>query len=184
MRTLSVILILLPSLLQAQAYNVEITGDLNGDGIPDRAVLSQEGENDSATLHIYTGSVGGLEMLEESAPNLVWMGSGMAGQQPDLRMTPHGSLEVISMNEAIGRNRWNQVLTIAFRDDIFKVAGFTYSWYDTLDLENQGVCDINLLTGKGVLSLGPEDESKALKTDLKAMQVRNWIRKIPVECGL
>jgi hypothetical protein len=77
------------------------------------------------------------------------------------------------MNEAIGRNRWHLTLTIAWRDGAYRVAGVTYGHYDTLDPENSGGCDLNLLTGRGVqtTSLGTQSVTAV---DLPAIPVTDW----------
>ena len=57
------------------------------------------------------------------------------------------------------------------------MAGYTYSYYDTLDPDAAGECDVNLLTGKGV------HNEKAFKTKLPAMKVEDWTMDTrPPEC--
>ena len=183
MRLLVVLLVVLPALARAEALS-ELVADFTGDGVADRAVLVETTEGGEADLLIYAGLPGGGEALALRAPALVWVGG--IGQQPSLDRTAGGSLQVISMNESIGRNRWRQTLTIAWRGGAFVLAGFTYSWYDTLDLDASGTCDVNLLTGRGVLSEGPEGArtSAAFRTDLRAMPVAEWPGNPPPECGL
>ncbi|MCP5037800.1 MAG: hypothetical protein GY945_09405 [Rhodobacteraceae bacterium] len=182
MRNLIIFLLILPNLASAQDYFTALEADLTGDGISDRAELAEDPGNDSATLKLFVGQASGEFVLHMTADELVWLGSATAGQQPELAVSEFGSLRVTSMNEAIGRNRWHEVLTIAYRQDTYKIAGYTHFWYDTLDLEAQGMCDISLLTGKGEMTLGSGEVKTPFRTDLRAMPVANWIREIPAVC--
>ncbi|MEL7116589.1 MAG: hypothetical protein AAGP08_13575, partial [Pseudomonadota bacterium] len=62
--------------------------------------------------------------------------------------------------------------------------GFTYRWYDTLNLEDNGVCDLNLLTGRGVLTVN--DVRRDVRTAQAAVPVTSWTETtpIPAVCGL
>ncbi|TYC56297.1 hypothetical protein FMN50_10255 [Rhodobacterales bacterium] len=130
-----------------------------------RAVLIESDEG--GDLYIFSNESGGGWTEKVHAPNLVWRGS-MYGQEPWLDATEKGSVKVFSENSAVGRNRWEQVLTIAYRNDEFVVAGFTYTYYDTLDPDANGKCDVNLLTGKGDLN------GKAIRSSVKAVKVDEW----------
>ncbi|MET1410825.1 hypothetical protein ABVF61_01060 [Roseibium sp. HPY-6] len=111
------------------------------------------------------------------APDIAWRG-GAYGQSPWLEASGNGSLKVYSENSAIGRSRWEQVLTIAYRNSIFVVAGYTLSYYDTLDEAMSGTCDVNLLTGKGI------HKDKPFRASLKALPVQNWTMDTqPQECS-
>jgi hypothetical protein len=102
----------------------------------------------------------------------------MYGQEPWLEASEHGSLKLYSENSAIGRERWEQILTIAYRRGAFMVAGYTYTYYDTLDPDAAGQCDVNLLTGKGV------HNGTSFKTTLPAMGVSDWTMDTrPPECA-
>ena len=182
MRLLIAALILMPGLASAQGYFTEIRADLNGDGIIDSANLVENINGGTAALNIILTRADGSEFLAVHAPGIVWVGSAMAGQQPELRLTERGSLQVVSMNEAIGRDRWNQTLTIAYRQGRFKLAGYTYDWWDTLDVSNDGTCDINLLNGRGELLLGEERVKTTFRIGMRAMPVENWDGEIPKVC--
>jgi len=182
MRIFLTVLFLFPLSAMAQDALASLSADLNGDGRTDRAELTHDFEEDSATLNIFLASENSAMKLIENAPALVWVGAALAGQQPELRMTQSGSLQVIAMNEAIGRDRWHETLTIVYRDGIFKIAGYTYEWFDTLDVSIDGKCDINLLNGKGEMTLGEDRVKTAFTTDMHAMPVWQWDRQIPFEC--
>jgi len=183
MRFLFIALLSFPTFANAQQILDEITADFSGDGIADFATLTQDDEV-SATLHLYLGQPDGSFVLNTQAPALVWSGPAVSGQQPVLQVSPYGSLLVTAMNEAIGRDRWYETLTIAWRRGGFLIAGYTYQWYDTLNVENTGKCDINLLNGKGELLRGERMGKQTFSTNLRAMPVAEWSGKIPSECGL
>lgn len=182
MRILIAALFLFPLPAMAQDTLATLMADYNGDGRVDRAELTRDIGENSATLNIYLASINGALKLAGTAPGLVWVGNAPMGQQPELRVTDHGSLQVISMNEAIGPDRWHQTLTIAYRDGIFKLAGYTYEWYDTIDVDEDGKCDINLLTRKGEIILGEDQIKTTFRTDLPIMSVWDWTPQMPFEC--
>ncbi|WP_022951955.1 hypothetical protein [Leucothrix mucor] len=155
------------------------TGDWNKDGMMDRAFLVAPAGNDDSdvALHIYLGEQGSpLPKLEIVKPNLVWSGA-MWGTTPSLTIGKSGSLEVHSQNEAIGRNRWSQKLTLAYRKGAFVVAGYTYNSYDTLDLSAGLSCDVNLLTGGGI------KDKKSFKIAGKMTKLADWSEaQVPAQC--
>jgi hypothetical protein len=128
-----------------------VTGDFNKDGEKDLALLLR-GE-DEMDLHLLLGVTGrGYLAPTETIKGKVWGNAepgGFVGQEPYLVELPNGSLAVHTRNDAIGRNRWEQTLTLAVRKEALIVAGFSYQWRDTLEPDNAGWCDINILTGKG-----------------------------------
>jgi hypothetical protein len=169
MRILALLLALLPLPALAQM----VASDLNGDGRPERfSVIIHDGIAD-----LQIENTGGGVVIAE---NTVW--SGGIGQQPELSIAPNGSVLLTAMNESIGRNRWHQTLTIAFRRGTYMVAGYTYDWYDTLDLDQYGVCDVNLLNGKGELRVGNAPK-QSFRTALRALPVTAWAEgTAPPEC--
>lgn len=133
-----------------------VTGDFNKDGAQDLALLVRTDEDmdlrfflqDKDGMYLKPAGVALKKVWGTAAPD------STVGQEPELVAMPNGSIQVITKNEAIGRDRWHQTLTLAYRNTDFIVAGFTYSYYDTLEPENSGNCDLNVLTGKGVASKG------------------------------
>ncbi len=149
------------------------TGDWNGDGNNDLALLVAPPEpGDDIGIYLYLQDKShSLQRLVTAAPGKIWgNGSldGMFGQDPSIEARPGGSIAVSSQNSAIGRNRWEQTLTIAYRDEQFVVAGYTYSYYDTLDTDENGQCDYNILTGKVVA------KGKTSTIDPKTIAVSDW----------
>lgn len=160
------------------------TLDFNNDGLFDRATLterrSDDGVTDGADLYLYVSaptsedqSKRKLALLKQNA---AWSGI-MWGTTPSLESSAKGSLLLKSGNDAIGRGRWEQVLTIVYRDNQFIVAGLTYTSRDTLDPKGGGSCDLNLLTGKG------KRNGKSVKHNVKALPLADWdTENLPKEC--
>ncbi len=159
-----------------------LDSDLNGDGIPDRAeIVPPFGDEYDNTLRLFLAREGGELELVTEARGFVWGNVGMiVGQEPTLDVNAQGSLLVGSQNQAIGRNRWQQQVTIAYRDGKFRVAGYSYFAYDTLDPEpGPTECDLNLFTGKGVLN------GKNLRFKKARTPVEDWQGKTEYAlCGL
>lgn len=146
-----------------------VTGDFNKDGAPDLALLIRgDGDMD---LRFFLEAENGKYLRDAGvAAHKVWGTAepdGFVGQEPDIKAMPNGSIQVITRNDAIGRNRWNQTLTIAYRNTDFIVAGFTYSYYDTLDPNSSGDCDLNVLTGKGTANV-PDGKGGTRKVAVSA----------------
>jgi hypothetical protein len=141
-----------------------LTTDINGDATLDRILLSQ-GEDGDATLWVYLGKDapgGGLAFHPPIIAKDVVFGGTSFGQWPSLAMNKQGtSLLVQSQNEAIGRGRWDQTLTITWRNNALVVAGLTYNWRDTLELDKSGSCDVNFLSGRAIRNGKPYAEKIA-----------------------
>ena len=120
-----------PVLVPAASVSSVAVGDMDGDYYRYRALLVET--DDGADLYIYVQGSDGMR-LAARAPSIAWRGR-MFGQEPRLEVAKNKSLKVISENASIGRDRWEQTLTIAYRGGRFVVAGYTYSYYDTLDPE-------------------------------------------------
>ncbi|HVK92713.1 MAG TPA: hypothetical protein VM468_15160 [Mycoplana sp.] len=128
------------------------TGDWNKDGSQDLAVIARpaEGGDEDNGVYIYLADPGESRLkLKVAAPNKLWGSLVMFGQEPGVSAMPNGSIRLTSQNSAVGRDRWSQSLTLAWRGAQFVVAGYSYSSHDTLDPGNSTECDLNVLTGKG-----------------------------------
>lgn len=127
-------------------------GDFNKDGAPDLVLLTR-GTEDMDLLFFLRDKERDYLKPAGVALNKVWGQIGpdaFYGQEPILEAMANGSIKITTRNDSIGRNRWSQTLTLAYRNTDFIVAGFTYSYHDTLDLAASGDCDLNVLTGKGI----------------------------------
>ncbi len=156
-------------LLASPALGQDVLGvvksDLDSSGAPEVFTLLDTG-NGTADLQIDDTAMGTV-----FAADIAWVGG--VGQTPSIALADNGSVQVRSMNDSVGRDRWTLTLTIAYRNDAYRVAGYTYAWHDTLDLAANGVCDVNLLTGDGEVSLhgGPK---KQFTQSLPALPVTDW----------
>lgn len=132
-----------------------LSADWNADGILDAATLVQAADG-MADLVVYLGTgVTGLEPVVAVA-SVVFAGP-MAGQLPTLSARTDTSFAINSEQTGIGRTPWFQSITVALRGGEFLVAGYSYSFYDRLDLAHFGSCDVNLLTGDFSVTQGPGD---------------------------
>jgi len=140
--------------------------DFNNDGALDKAVLVQG--NEDVDLYIYLSDDSGQMKLAVYNSGIVWSGI-MYGTIPTLSQHPETkSILLEAGNQAIGRGRWMQTLTISYRDNVFIVSGFTHESYDTLDPENAHSCDYNLLTGKAIV------DKKPAKLTKKHITLEDW----------
>jgi hypothetical protein len=141
-----------------------VTGDWNQDKRLDAAVLMKN--KDAVELYVFLAEPKGLRQFAYHK-DIVWTGT-MEGTQPYLQATGRGSLLINSENDSVGRNRWQQTLTVSYRDQQFMVAGYTYSSYDTLDLKNTFDCDLNVFTGRGLKN------KQAFKIKAQKIKLKDW----------
>lgn len=90
-----------------------------------------------------------------------------------------GSLSVTSCYGCGAMKSWDETLTIAYRHGHFVVAGLSRDWEWGTHLADgnvglvMGGCDINYLTGKGVVSEGLSD-GKSLRMRFKKIKLADW----------
>ncbi len=171
----------LPTLAETASYDKvisSVTLSFSDDGSADRAVLVANSDA-GADLYIYRGvDNDGDKPLQPALvkKDIAWNGA-VWGQRPSLDANSKGSLVVKSENDAIGRDRWSQTMTIVYRNNEFLVAGLSYEVRDTLDPKAGGNCDINFLTGKGTRN------GKAIEAKFGAIKLIDWNDdKTPKEC--
>jgi hypothetical protein len=161
----------------SQAIDV-IQFDFTDDGLTDRAVLVED-EPPYARLVVFSAGKDGLDqgtVLKEE----IWSGL-VFGQVAQLKTVGRNSLLVSSKNESIGRNRWTQRLTIAYRKGAYRVVGFTYDYYDTLNPDNNGMCDVNYLNGKADIKIN--QAPSAMEHRFRAVSITDWsIDHVPDAC--
>lgn len=151
-----------------------VTGDWNQDKHIDAAVLMKH--NERVEIYIFLANKKNKLQQVLYKQDIVWMGS-MGGAIPYLESRKNNTLFIFSGNDSIGRHRWSQILTIAYRDKSFMIGGYTYESRDTLDPENFSSCDVNLFTGKGF------NNGTAFKIKAQKIKLKNWTdESIPEEC--
>ncbi|EYD76182.1 hypothetical protein Rumeso_02257 [Rubellimicrobium mesophilum DSM 19309] len=140
MRALSLLFILLavPALAQGVELVTEVRADLDEDGVQETYTLRENGD-------LVVSEAGWERVVSDAA----FVGP-VAGQQPSLGISVLGSVLLTSMNEGLGRDRRSMTLTIAHRQGDWRIAGYNYDFYDPMDPDTWGHCDLNLLTGEGV----------------------------------
>ena len=151
----------------SEVFSVTTT-DWNKDEIADPVMILNINDGEQFYVLFFLSDEYGRLALKHHVADMVWGSSVMFGQEPWVTTSQNGSVIVGSQNSAIGRNRWEQKLTIAYRNDELIVAGFTYTHYDTLDPNAYGGCDFNLLTGKGFKNEQP------IKFDINVMTVAEF----------
>jgi hypothetical protein len=158
------------------------SGDWNKDGTPDLALVATPGDDsgDDNGLYVYVAKPEENRLtLALSLPNTIWGNMTMYGQEPELTPLANGSFTLTTKNDSIGRDRWRQSLTIAYRNFDFIVAGYTYSSYDTLNPDGGSECDLNVLTGKGKAGHG------AVAGQAQFVLLKDWKDEIARNiCGL
>ena len=128
------------------------SGDWNKDGVADLVLVATPGDNSGEDngLYVYIAKPEENRLtLALTLPNTIWGNLAMYGQEPELAALANGSFTLTTKNDSVGRDRWRQSLTIAYRNFDFIVAGYTFSSYDTLNPDAGSECDLNVLTGKG-----------------------------------
>lgn len=156
-------------------------GDIDGDGSKDLVTLTlpEEREGPDVGIAVYLRN-SGLPALDKAIelPARFW-GSRNAGQQPEVTILQNRSITVHTENTGFGRGHWERTYTLAWRKGTLIVAGFTYAFYDTIDHDQFGQCDINLLTGRGVR------DDKAIATGARRVLLADWEDSIGLAaCGM
>ncbi len=175
--TLIIILSTMSSITYAKESNVlsVVSGDWNQDTQLDAAVLMKN--DDIVEIYIFLADKKNQLQTVLYKKDIAWMGS-MHGTNPYLETKEKGhSLLIISGNDSIGRNRWSQILTVAYRKKEFRVGGYTYESRDTLQPDNIHNCDVNLFTGKGF------KDKKTFKIAGQKIKLKDWsAENIPEKC--
>jgi len=115
-------------------------------GRPARAVLVQG--KAVADLYIFLSGANDEMNLTLTKPGVAFSGV-MDGNIASLGVAANNSLLIKSENSSIGRDRWEQTVTVTYLGGKWLVAGVAYMARDTLDPKHAGKCDINFLTGHG-----------------------------------
>jgi len=163
-----------------------VTGDFNGDGAVDLAMVVETQPGNPMDIHFFLRDkehnyLKPVEIVHEQI-DAEWNGYDRPGYEnsdtePELTMLPNGSIKFYLPAPEIGSERTNQTLTIAYRDGAFIVAGFAYDSDDYLQENAASACDYNVLTGKGTSSKQQPDGStkhKTVSTEGRTVAFRDW----------
>lgn len=155
------------------------SGSWTDDGSVGRAVLIDDDDNASVDLVIYRGDSTNPDQglkLAAFAHDIASSGN-MMGNTAELRQTQKGALQIYSENMAIGRDKWERTMTLAFRGGHFVVAGLTLTAFDDLNPNSAISCDLNFLSGVG------KSGRKTLKVAAGGIPVEKWTEDmIPKAC--
>lgn len=156
----------------------EVALDMDNDGQMDRATIVQDPGAAEADLYIYLAA--GDEKLDLSRQPAFLKKDLTTERVWGLESKGKGSL-VVTYGCGGCSNDYETTLTIVDRRGKFLVAGVTYDW-DTR--EGMGSCDINFLTGRGVVSRGLNGKSKPVKGKFRPMGLADWSDEIVSKaCG-
>jgi len=139
-----------PSAIPPSKIVSAASGAWTDDGSMGRALLIDDPDNAAVDLAIYIGNSADPSQdlkLAAFAHDIASSGN-MFGNIAELRQTKTGALQVYSENTAVGRDKWERTMTLAWRGGHFVVSGLTMSSYDDLTPGSAISCDINFLSGR------------------------------------
>jgi len=178
-------LVLAPALAQAQTalddyVFLDVALDMDGDGKTDRAVLSGgNGRLFNKDLSIYLDAgEGPIDPARQPS----FSRKGLAdGTVAFLEVGKNKSSLKVQYGCGGCSNDYETILTIIHRKGEFIVAGYTLAW-ETRD-NGAGNCDINLLTGRGIVSKNGGKE-RTVKARVGAVKLADWDdEKAPGVCA-
>ena len=159
--------------IETQKIITALTGDFNGDGAVDLAMVVETEPGRPMDVHFFLRDkehnyLKPVEVVHEQI-DAEWNGYDRPGYEnsdtePELTMLPNGSIKFYLPAIPVGSERTNQTLTIAWRDGAFIVAGAAYDYHDYLKDNVESACEYNVLTGKGKSSKKQPDGSTKHKT--------------------
>jgi hypothetical protein len=157
----------------------EVLLDIDRDGRMDRARLLRDAKTETVDLSIF------LDVDERVAdlsrpPALLKKNLPFEGLLLAFESQGGGSL-IITSGCGGCSNDYSTTLTIVHRDGQFLVGGYTYDWDTRTSI---GRCDINFLTGKGMLALGLDPEQSApIAGEFKPVKLADWSEEtLPAAC--
>jgi hypothetical protein len=165
MRLLSILVLCLTAPVAiAEIAPGYLEGDYDGDGRGETVGLYDNEDGRTADLVIMSGDGNtvydpALVLARGDAIAAV----GRTGELVTLAESPAGSILM-----SYGPRAARTTLTIAFRQDAFRVIGFTQ-----VDPSTGWACDLNLLTGRGELTNGGR-KTAFDSADMQALPISDW----------
>ncbi len=140
--------------------------DWNQDQLSDAAALLRVA--DSADLYVYLRNANNDLELKLYKKNVVWSGA-LEGTKPYLKsQAKNGLLFIYAENDAIGRDRWHQRLTVDYKENEFVVTGLNYDSVDTLKPDASISCEIDFVTGTATKNKQP------FKVEARKVALADW----------
>jgi hypothetical protein len=139
------------------------------------------GADERVDLHIYLGAGDAPPDLSRK-PSFLKPGI-IRGERQNQIFPPEARNGALMIKTAYNlHSNWAQeTLTIVHRNGAFLVAGFSRG----TDMKNgaRDSCDINFLTGKGVVQKGADGKTRRLKQHFKPVKLSAWsAQSIPKAC--
>ncbi|AZO44383.1 hypothetical protein EJ076_26435 [Mesorhizobium sp. M7D.F.Ca.US.005.01.1.1] len=182
---------LLPTMALAEPIETRkiitaVTGDFNGDGAVDLAMVVETEPGHPMDVHFFLRDkehnylkpveiVHGQILGEWN--NYDRPGNENSDTEPELTMLPNGSIKFYLPAMEIGSERTDMTLTIAWRNGAFIVAGFAYDHYDYMEENAESACEYNVLTGKGTSSEkqpGGSTKHKTVSVEGQTIAFKDW----------
>ncbi|ESY74177.1 hypothetical protein X740_31945 [Mesorhizobium sp. LNHC221B00] len=172
--------------IETQKIITAAAGDWNGDGAIDLAMIVETEPGAAMDMHFF---------LRDKEHNFLkpagivqeqmygeWNGYDRPGYEasyiePELTALPNGSIKLYIPGIPSNGARTDQTLTIAWRNNGFVVAGFSYDYHDYMKDNVASDCDYNLLTGKGKSSKMQPDGTRLHRTvavEGKVVPIAEW----------
>lgn len=177
----------------------EIALDIDRDGKPDRAVLvlvgpgrtdfdplTQEryglGPGERVDLYVYLAE--GEKKLDLSRqPSFLKKAIVDPERTPwvqPLESEEGGSLAITAVYGWGASKTWGETVTIAYREGEFVVAGYAKDWDWNTHIADGNVetviggCEIDFLSGKGVVTQGLDEESRPIEGAFTPVKLADW----------
>ena len=172
--------------IESQKIITAVSGDWNGDGAIDLAMIVETEPTDPMDMHFFLKDkehnfLRPAEVVREQI-FAEWNGYDRPGYEnsdtePDLTALPNGSIKLHLPAMPIGSERTNQTLIIAYRTGAFIVAGFAYDYEDYQQDNVARACDYDVLTGKGMSRKKQSDgttEQKPVSVEGQVIAFKDW----------
>jgi hypothetical protein len=172
--------------IESQKIITAATGDWNGDGATDLAMIVETEPGDAMDMHFF---------LRDKQHNFLkpagivhdkiygeWNDYDQPGYEgtnirPELTALPNGSIKLYLPGMIGPGERTDMTLTIAWRNDAFVVTDVAYDYYQFQTDTIESSCDYDVLTGKGTSSKRQEDGSMkqaAVSVEGKVIPFAEW----------
>lgn len=154
----------------------EVTADLNGDGVPDRATIVPAPDGETSDLHIFLGA--SSKPGDGAKPDVVKKAI-ISGTTLAFESREKATLSLTSCTGCTSMSALEETLTVVYRDGTFLIGGFTRIWelstrLPDLNVEvTMGSCSIDFLTGEGRMSEGLEEEA-LVRERFRPIALADW----------
>lgn len=155
----------------------DVTSDLDGDGMLDRASIVHAPDGGTSDLHIFLGA-SSTKTGDDAAPDIIKKAI-VHGTVLAFESREKATLTLMSCTGCTSISALEQTLTVVYRNRTFMIGRYTRGWELTTRFANgevdvlMGGCSIDFLTGEGRVSEGLED-AKPVKERFKPIALASW----------